>query len=280
MNQAALAQCADVLGVVDLQAHRLGGGCIADVFELRAGERPCAVAKCGETSVLHEEANGLNAIEATRTVRVPEVFAVLDDGILLLEHLANARQANFEQFGAGLAALHDHEVGDRYGFRENNHLGPTLQVNDESSDWCDFTRTRRLEPLRNAVCERGLLTGNDAQEVNCAIDRVDVVLDKHPRPALLHGDLWSGNALPLASGEVALIDPAVSIGDRFCDIAMMQLFGGFPRDTFDAYATASESWPSEQCLALYRLYHMLNHLLLFGTGYRDGVLREARCASS
>jgi fructosamine-3-kinase len=126
-----------------------------------------------------------------------------------------------------------------------------------------------------ALTERGALAGSAHSFVMDAIDAFDRVLPERPRPSLLHGDLWSGNALALVDGTVAVIDPAPSVGDGLADIAMMQIFGGFPATCFRAYAQARGVELAEQRLAAYRLYHMLNHLLIFGSGYLGSVKREA-----
>lgn len=274
---------AAALGEERATLQPLSGGCVSEVCSVRTESGREVVAKFGASAVLEEEAHGLRALAETTTVRVPEVLGVHADGrsgVLLLEKLASGGRADWAGFGGALAALHATEVGDRYGFDRDNHLGPTPQPNGWMDDWRSFNRERRHGPLVDALRERGALAGADLSHVQRAIDAFDDVLPEHPKPALLHGDLWSGNALALEDGGVAVIDPAPSIGDPLADIAMMQLFGGFPEPCFRAYFQASAEGREERRLAAYRLYHMLNHLLIFGGGYRGGVLRESSIVSA
>lgn len=256
----------------------LSGGCVSEVCSVRTESGREVVAKFGNASVLQEEAYGLQALAETATVRVPEVFGVHPNGrsgVLLMEKLMTGGRADWAVFGETLAALHASEAGDRYGFDHDNHLGPTPQPNGWMDDWRAFNRERRHGPLVSTLSERGALTGGNLARVQNALDAFEDVLPQHPKPALLHGDLWSGNALALEDGTVAVIDPAPSVGDPLADIAMMQLFGGFPELCFQAYFHVCIEPRDERRLAAYRLYHMLNHLLIFGGGYLGGVLSES-----
>jgi fructosamine-3-kinase len=90
----------------------------------------------------------------------------------------------------------------------------------------------------------------------------------NPQPALVHGDLWSGNAAVTQDGEPVILDPATYYGDREVDIAMTELFGRFPSSFYAAYNAA---YPLDagyaQRKTLYNLYHIINHFNLFGGGY-------------
>jgi fructosamine-3-kinase len=94
-----------------------------------------------------------------------------------------------------------------------------------------------------------------------------------PIPALLHGDLWSGNYGISDAGLPVIFDPAVYYGDREAEMAMTELFGGFPATFYAAY---ERSWPLDpgykQRKQLYNLYHILNHFNLFGGGYEGQAL--------
>ena len=273
---------AAALGVQDVTLQPLAGGCVSDVCLVRADSGDEVVAKFGNHAILEEESHGLSALGSTDTVRVPFVHGVHGEGrdaCLLLEHLQGGGQPDWGAFGRSLAALHASDVGERYGFDRDNHLGPTFQPNEWMDDWRAFNRARRHGPIVEVLCQRGVLGGRDLDAVRRALDAFDDVLPEHPRPALLHGDLWSGNALPLDDGTVAVIDPAPSVGDPLADIGMMQLFGGFPEPCFRAYFEVGEEEPAARRLAAYRLYHMLNHLLIFGGSYLGGVLRESTIVS-
>jgi fructosamine-3-kinase len=184
--------------------------------------------------------------------------------------------------GAELAALHacTDPRGRGYGFDGENHIGTTPQPNSWCADWVEFNAVHRLGHQLRLARDGGSLLAGEAQSFERVIDRLDSLLPRHPRPGLLHGDLWSGNALPTsggaAGGRVALIDPACSFGDGWADIAMMRLFGGFPPACFEAYAAANPDRDGlEERLAVYQLYHLLNHVNIFGRGYAAQALALA-----
>jgi fructosamine-3-kinase len=234
-------------------------------------------------SILEAEADGLAALAATRTVRVPEVVACAADGehdvaVLALEWLdlrsADARCA--ERLGNALAALHLAAAGDsgrRYGWHRDNMLGGTLQRNRWSEQgatagWIDFYRRHRLGAMRERLAASGAAS---------LVEAVDVVIDvlpaffadgHVPRPSLIHGDLWQGNWGMLADGTPVIYDPAVSCSDAEAELAMMELFGGPPHGFWAAYrkqAGLHDGYARRR--GLYQLYHLLNHALLFGGGY-------------
>ncbi|MEX0959127.1 MAG: fructosamine kinase family protein [Burkholderiales bacterium] len=215
------------------------------------------------------EAAGLAALAATGTIRVPRAICTgMDAGCawIVLEHLALRATGDWRQFGERLAALHRHGA-QHFGWERDNTIGSTLQPNQPHEDWVVFLRERRLGhqlalALRNG--HRAL-----AQDGARLLERLpDFFTGYQPGPSLLHGDLWSGNAGFLPDGEAVIYDPAVYFGDREADLAMTELFGGFPPGFYHAYAAA---WPLDGDYGvrkdLYNLYHLLNHLNLFGSGY-------------
>ena len=274
MNQSPEDLIAQMLGVREVTTRPIAGGTWSKVLLVESvGSRP-VVAKIGPAEITREEWGGLQALRETHTVRIPQLIGreIGDSiGILLIEFLAPGTDPDWDRFARDLAGLHQADVGSRYGFALDNHLGATVQRNTWCDDWAEFNRCFRHGPLVHSAA----FDPEDRRLVQSAIDAFPKILGQ-PRPSLIHGDLWSGNAIPLADRSVALIDPAPSCGDPLADIAMMQLFGGFPASFFDAYFQASGLDPHEQKLAAYRLYHALNHLHLFGKGYLGMVLREAR----
>ncbi len=230
--------------------------------------------------MLESEADGLAAIARTNTIRVPLPVAVGvagDAAFLALEWLDLATGGRDAALGRALAALHRH-TGTRFGWHRDNTIGTTPQGNAWSEAWPAFWRERRLAPqlaLAAQLGHRGALQQNGER----LLDAVPALLVAHaPSPSLVHGDLWSGNAARLASGEPVIFDPAVYYGDRETDIAMSELFGGFGADFYAAY---DDAWPRAPGYAmrrtLYNLYHVLNHLNLFGGGYRaqaDAMIGE------
>jgi len=224
---------------------------------------------------LAAEADGLAALRAANTVRVPETV-VLDDDALALEWLElrplDARSG--ATLGAALAALHRAPAGARFGWHADNYIGPTPQENAWCASWPEFFRERRLRPQLARAARQGY-RGALQRDGERLLARVESLLDGHaPAPSLLHGDLWGGNAGALPDGTPVIFDPAVYAGDREADLAMTELFGGFPASFHAAYRSA---WPLADGYALrrdlYNLYHLLNHLNLFGTSYLDRCQR-------
>lgn len=201
------------------------------------------------------EADGLEALRPH--VRVP---TVLDHGVkdgrayILLEQLELRRGGDWAAMGRMLAKLH-RQTGPRFGWHRDNYIGLTPQQNGWCDDWAQFWLERRLRPQLALARKNGF----DFEEPRLQLHR--------PQPSLLHGDLWSGNAGFVAQGPV-IFDPAVYYGDRETDLAMTELFGGFPAEFYRAY---DEAFPLaqgyEERKHLYNLYHLLNHLNIFGGGY-------------
>jgi fructosamine-3-kinase len=244
--------------------------------------------------VLHAEADGLAALAAVRSIRVPAVAGCWTDAdvglaVLAIEwlDLTPAPAADFgEQLGRQLAALHlaaPTEGGGRFGWRRDNWLGGTPQRNrwseqDGREGWLAFFARERL----GAVAEH-LSAADAGRPWKAVIAQVTAALprffdDGHqPRPALVHGDLWSGNWGSLQGGVPVLYDPAVSVSDAEAELAMMELFGAPPRGFFPAYRELAGLAPGyERRRGLYQLYHLLNHALLFGGGYAGQALGLAQ----
>ncbi|MDY7108210.1 MAG: fructosamine kinase family protein [Planctomycetota bacterium] len=262
--------------------RELSGGCIHRVCEVTLDDDSRIVAKMNRADqvlIFREEAAGLTALAETNTVLVPRPLSVGahgDTAILLMTALApapgTATDRAWRSLGEELAALHAVDVGRRYGFHADNHLGSTFQPNTFCDDWVDFNARYRLGFQVELGRQNGLIGRDEARRLEMLIDRLGEFIPASPKPALLHGDLWSGNALPTVDEEgearIAVIDPATSIGDGWADIAMMKLFGGFPPSCFDAYARAVDDHDRvESRIVVYQLYHVLNHVNIFGRGY-------------
>lgn len=223
--------------------------------------------------MLEAEAEGLEALRGARAVRVPTVLGAGlagDRAFLALEwidlHAGSARSGS--ALGQQLARLH-RCVAPRHGWHRDNTIGATPQHNAWSDDWTRFFADRRLGAQLD-LAERGGHGGRWLERGRLLCERLGALLTGHrPVASLLHGDLWGGNWAADEEGEPVVFDPAVYHGDRETDLAMTRLFGGFGRAFYEAYES---EWSLEPGAAhridLYNLYHVINHVNLFGGAYR------------
>jgi fructosamine-3-kinase len=246
-----------------------------------------------QAEVLEAESDGLAAISATAAIRAPAVIRCWRDGqrdlaVLALEWLELRTPGNGfgERFGRALANLHrasPPEGAGRYGWRRDNMIGGTPQVNPWSemgalAGWIDFFGSARLGAMRDRLARSGASAAH-TQAIDAVVDALPSFFsDGHvPRASLIHGDLWSGNWGMLADGTPVIYDPAVSCSDAEAELAMMELFGSPPPGFWTAYrevAGLHEGYARRR--ALYQLYHLLNHALLFGGSYLSQALELAR----
>lgn len=249
------------------------GGCINGASIIEGGGLRLFVkfndAACAP--MFEAEADALAHLAAADAIRVPRPLCggvARSHAWLALEFLELSRAGqDWQRFGRELAALH-RVRGERFGWHRDNTIGSTPQRNGWMTDWVEFLRERRLGyqlALAAANGHRGKLLSLG----KALLEALEHFFgDYDPQPSLLHGDLWSGNAGFIAGGQPVIFDPASYFGDREADLAMTELFGGFPADFYSAYA---EAWPLDPGYRLrkriYNLYHLLNHLNLFGAGY-------------
>jgi fructosamine-3-kinase len=275
------------LGAPLVRRTPVSGGSIHSAWRLELADGRTLFAKSDDGAALprlQAEADGLAALTLAADgsgLLLPRPRALGRCGaqaMLVLDWLeidGPAPAPGWRHVGQGLARLHRRSLeiacaeGDRsengFGWPRDNVIGSTPQANGWLMDWGAFFRRRRLEPQLALLAGRGVrLAGSTA-----LLERVEDWLAGHrPEPVLVHGDLWSGNAALSASGAGALFDPAVHRADREVDLAMAQLFGGFPASFFEGYG---QEWPlppgHRARVRLYNLYHLLNHANLFGGGY-------------
>jgi fructosamine-3-kinase len=265
------AEASRDLGVRITDVRGVGGGCISPAYRLMCSDGSSVFLKTAPAGAAEEmlicEAESLERIAATGTVRVPHVRAVTPSW-LALEWLepAAADDAAWELLGRALARMH-RVTSERYGWSGANFIGPLPQSNDAADDWPSFWRIRRLEPqVRLARDQLGNAT---VARLRRLLDELELRIGSAAEdgPSLLHGDLWNGNVHFTAEGG-ALIDPSSYYGHREVDLAMAALFGGFPDAFFDAY---SAEWPLSAGVTarrpVYQLYYLLVHVNLFGAGY-------------
>ncbi len=231
------------------------------------------------------ESRGLEAIRRTGAIQVPDLLDVGIDNkeaYLMMEYLEDApKKANYwEQFGRELAAMHRADTsawtpGGLYGFPEDNYIGAGAQSNEIRDRWVDFFRECRLEvQFQRAV---HYFDSSDRKAFQSLLDHLEDYLPEPEFPSLLHGDLWGGNFVTGPDGYAWLIDPAVYVGHLEADLAMTELFGGFSHIFYESYQEVNPLLPGyKDRRDLYNLYHLLNHLNLFGGGYYGSVMRIVR----
>lgn len=249
----------------------LSGGDSAMVWQLDT-DQGRVIVKQDDSTRLAGEADGLRTLHAARTsLVVPEVLG-LDGDMLVMEALdtvSGGHQPD-RQLGEGLRELHE-TSGTTHGWEVGNACGPTPQDNTLCTDGRHFQRERRLLPLGKACAENGLLQTTTLERLIRIAQDLEGWLP-NVRPSLIHGDLWSGNVLYTHKGP-AIIDPAIYRHYPEVDLAMLTLFGSPSTAFFEAYwdGRRPDDWPRRQ--RLFQLYPLLNHLMLFGAGYRGAVER-------
>ena len=254
--------------------HRapVSGGCIHSAWRIEDG---CAryfvkTNQADKLPVFEAEAAGLATLAASHSLRVPlPVCYGAADGqaYLVLEWLDLQDHGYAVQLGQQLAALHRTRTA-QFGFDHDNHIGSTPQHNAWRDDWITFWRDQRLGFQLKLAARKGFGGTLQHQGERLMAQLHGLFEGYQPQPSLLHGDLWSGNVGYTYDREPVIFDPAVYYGDREADLAMTELFGGFPAEFYAAYR---EAWPLDAGYTirktLYNLYHILNHANLFGGGY-------------
>ena len=252
------------------QRQPVGGGCIHRCY--RVGEGFLKVNDGTMADAFAAEANGLAALRSAGCTAPEPIEHGIDGGeaYLLMQWLDLRSTGDFAALGRMLARLHQ-STGKQFGWARDNFIGSTPQKNSPCTSWAQFWREQRLAPQLALAAEQGH---------RIEIGRVCELLEKHePQPSLVHGDLWSGNVGFVADAAPVLFDPAVYYGDAEVDMAMTELFGGFPPAFYSAYGPMRPGYETRK--HLYNLYHLLNHLNLFGGGYLAqvkstlGLLRRA-----
>ncbi|MBK9291545.1 MAG: fructosamine kinase family protein [Bacteroidetes bacterium] len=257
------------------QVHPLGGGSINDAVRLDAGGSSYFVkwnSSARYPGMFDAEAAGLGLLAAAGAVRIPRVLACAsagDTAFLMLEYIRPGRphQQSWQQFGHELAALHRHSA-ETFGLDHDNYIGSLPQQNTGGyQHWSDFFVERRLKPQLATAVAKGLINSAMQRQFGQLFARLNQLFPQEP-PALLHGDLWSGNYLFDSQGSAVLIDPAVYYGHREMDLAMTFLFGGFDHRLYAAYHEAYPLAPGwRERIGLCNLYPLLVHVNLFGGGY-------------
>ncbi|MEA5621272.1 fructosamine kinase family protein [Cronbergia sp. UHCC 0137] len=256
----------------------VSGGCINQGYALSDGQLTYFVKlnQASQIAMFEAEMLGLQQIFNTVTIRVPQPICsgiAGDSAYIVLEWLemGTGNSKSWQEMGRKLATMHQATNNKGFGWDMNNTIGSTPQINTWTSNWVDFYITHRLGYQFQLAKQNG---GRFPLQ-NQLLATIPKLLANHQvSPSLVHGDLWGGNAGSTVSGEPVIFDPATYFGDREVDIAMTELFGGFPAGFYQGY---QEVWPVnagyEQRKILYNLYHILNHFNLFGGGYASQANR-------
>jgi fructosamine-3-kinase len=261
----------------------VGGGSINQAYWISDGDQ-CFFVKLNRADKLEmfaAEILGLQDLEQTQTIRVPKPICVgTSEGYsyLVLEWLEVGKGAtDWQLMGEQLAHLHHHHrattAPPAFGWHRANTIGETPQHNPWTKDWRTFFIEHRLRFQLRLARQRGGSFPNEPEFFAAASQ----LLPPHPVPSLVHGDLWSGNATFTQTGLPVILDPAPYYGDREVDLAMTELFGGFPPAFYQGYQAV---WPLaegyERRKVLYNLYHVLNHFNLFGGSYQQQAQQMIR----
>ncbi|MEY4518612.1 MAG: hypothetical protein RLZZ499_1211 [Cyanobacteriota bacterium] len=252
----------------------VSGGCINQGYQVSSQDRTYFV-KLNDVSKVEmfaAEALGLKQMYATQTITVPQPVCwgtAANSSYLVLQwlDLAGGSNQSWTEMGRQLAAMHRVGTSKDFGWSRNNTIGSTPQINTWMDNWADFFAEQRIGYQLKLAKRRG---GN-FPESNRVVDLVrNKLAEWQPPVSLVHGDLWSGNAVISSDGAPIILDPATYYGDRETDLAMTELFGGFPTAFYQGY---NEAWQLDsgygQRKSIYNLYHVLNHFNLFGGGYAN-----------
>ena len=263
----------------------LSGGCINNACKLVTESGEQYLLKFNDNTppdMFEKEAHGLNELQKAAAIRVPGT-RIYSDNYLVTEFIESGRKSGtfFRDFGKQFADLHRYQ-GSSYGFYENNYIGSTPQKNitdhNEDKDWTEFYYNNRLR-FQLLLAEKNGYADSELKNYFGKLEnRIGEILKgSEEEPSLLHGDLWSGNYMADENGDPCIIDPAVYYGHREADLAMTMLFGGYPQEFYRSY---NENYPLKEGWQyrenIYKLYHVLNHLNLFGSGYYGQALSLIR----
>ncbi len=251
------------------ESRSVGGGCINDSYVVGdQGDR--YFVKLNQPNLLEmftAEAAGLEEISKTKTILVPQPVCsgiISSHSYLVLTYLdlGNSNAANWSQLGQQLAALHQAAAPTQFGWHRQNNIGSTPQINEGSDDWAKFFSEQRLGYQLQLAGHRNFPQGQHLLEA------LPKLLNHQPAVSLVHGDLWGGNAGFTTNGQPVIFDPATYYADREVDLAMTELFSGFPAAFYQGYeAVYPLAAGYQQRQVIYNLYHLLNHYNLFGGSY-------------
>lgn len=270
----------------DFQHQSVGGGSINQAYLIGNKRRQYFVKTnaASKVAMFEAEAIALTQMYATQTIRVPQPICwgvASTSAYIVMEWLELGSSVNWELMAQNLAALHRITSQTGFGWQQQNTIGSTPQINTWKQNWVEFLIQYRLGYQLQLARRRGFSPSVPEQELFDAIPRF--FHNYQPQPSMVHGDLWGGNAAFTRDREPVIFDPALYFGDREVDLAMTELFGGFPTQFYQAY---DHAFPLDtgykQRKTIYNLYHILNHFNLFGGSYGQQANRaiEQICTTS
>ena len=256
----------------------VSGGCINQGYKVSSQDVAYFVKlnDASQVEMFAAEALGLRQMHATKTITVPQPVCwgtAANSSYIVLQwlDLRGGNNQSWTEMGRQLAAMHRKGTNDVFGWERNNTIGSTPQVNAWIDSWADFFAEQRIGYQLKLAKRRGGSFPDTNQVINAVKNQL---ASRQPQPSLVHGDLWSGNAAIAADGTPVILDPATYYGDRETDIAMTELFGGFPAAFYQGY---NDAWQLDNDYqrrkSIYNLYHVLNHFNLFGGGYGNQARR-------
>jgi fructosamine-3-kinase len=270
--------------IVDYQP--VGGGCISNASKIKLQNGDVYFLKTNSSTqndMFIKEAHGILELQKANVITVPSVL-LYDKEFLLTDYIASGKKRKdfSEDFGRKFAMLHKF-YNDEYGFYEDNYIGsnpqPNIASDDEKINWTKFYFNKRIHFQLQLAEEFGNSTNELRNGISALENKIEeeIVTDSGEKPSILHGDLWGGNYIIDEDGYACLIDPAVYYGNREVDLAMTKLFGGFDSRFYSSYG---EAYPLPEGYQyrenIYKLYHVLNHLNLFGRGYYSQAMSLIR----
>jgi protein-ribulosamine 3-kinase len=227
--------------------------------------------------MFESEAKSMELIRETNTIHVPKVYGYgkkSDGAYLMLDYVAESKKKNdyWQNFARKLADLHNH-TNVRYGLHFNNYIGALRQINDFADNGIQFFLEKRLITQLERAFKAKIIEYRLYIDLNNLFSKIPIYFPKEA-PALLHGDLWSGNLMVDENGQASIVDPSAYYGLREAEIAFTTLFGGFPSEFYEAYHEVKplESGFKDR-IDLYNLYPLLVHANLFGGGYLESIKR-------
>ena len=265
------------------EIRSIGGGCINEANSLKTNIGKFFIkynSAAAYPGMFEKEAAGLKILADTKTIEIPEVISSAETGeyaYILLRYIETGIiSSNFRNdFGTKLADLH-RNTNDYFGLDHDNYIGSLVQRNNPHPDFFSFFISERIEPQLKEARNKGAFSQSETRYFDSLFNVLHNIIPVE-KPALIHGDLWSGNYMVTADGSPCLVDPAICYSHREADIAMTQLFGGFHPEFYHAY---NQAWPMEKDwqkrMDIFNLYPLLVHVNLFGGSYARQVLQIIR----